>query len=162
MTITLSWEKIDQIVSILAKRVESDGKPEVIIGIQRGGLIPGVILSHCLKVRYFLSFNINRTAYNGVNAEKISPYLGPNISFDIVSDKDILLVDDIVGTGVTLRVVQDIINKYSPRRVRSLVCIVNRDNWDCANKSEVGTLISYIGQEVRGWVVFPWEVNYVI
>jgi uncharacterized protein len=157
MVIPLSWEEIDHNVSILAERVQCDGKPEIIIGIQRGGLIPGIILSHCLGVRDFFPFNINRTAYNGINAEKVAPRLGPNISLKIVTKKNILLVDDIVGTGATLRMVQHMLIMHAPLQIRSLVCVVNRDNWENSNSNEPSTLISYIGKEVRGWVVFPWE-----
>jgi len=156
--ISLSWKEIDHIVSILAEKVQRDGNPEIIVGIQRGGLIPGVILSHSIGVRHFLPFNISRTTCDRVNAEKIAPRLGRSISsLKVVAAKDILIVDDVVGTGLTLRTVQHIMNMYSPLCVRSLVCVVNRDNWDSANEGEPATSISYIGKEVRGWVMFPWE-----
>ena len=157
LIISLSWTEIDYIVSILAERVQHDGKPEIIIGLQRGGLIPGIILSHYLDVRDFLPFNISRTVHDGVNAEKTVPRLGPNLSLKVVEGKDILLVDDVAGTGLTLKMVQDMLNTYSALRVRSLVCVVNRDNWDVTNTIEPPALITYIGKEVRGWAVFPWE-----
>ena len=109
-TIPISWEEIDQVVSSLAERIPQDGNPEIIVGIQRGGLIPSVILSHYLNVRYFLSFNINRTVNDDVNAEKTTPALGRNIPFDEITHRDILLVDDIVGTGATINVVKNTLN----------------------------------------------------
>jgi len=155
--ISLSWIEIDHIVSTLAEKVQSDGKPEIIIGLQRGGLIPGIILSHRLDVRCFISFNINRTIHDGINAEKTTPRLGPNISFKLVEAKDILVVDDVVGTGETLKIVKYMLNKFSPLRLRCLVCAANRKNWDLGNTEEPASLITYIGMEVHGWVVFPWE-----
>ena len=157
MVISLSWEDTGQILSNLADRVRRHGIPEVIVAVQRGGLVPGVVLSHHLDVRHFLSFNITRTAHDGINAKKVAPTIGPNISFTTLAGKDVLLVDDIAGTGMTLTTVQKVLNTWSPLRIRSLVCVVNLNNWDGANVKEPPSVFSYIGKEVRGWVIFPWE-----
>lgn len=156
-TIPISWEEIDQVVFSLAEKVQQDGNPKIIVGIQRGGLIPGVLLSHYLNIRDLLSLNIIRTINDSTNAEKMTPTLGRNIPLDEITNKDVLLVDDIVGTGETIKVAQNTLSKYSPYRVRSLVLFVNRDNWDIAKEDKPSKFITYIGREVRGWVVFPWE-----
>jgi uncharacterized protein len=163
MTIYLSWNQIDDIVSNLSKKVEKEGKPEIIIGIQRGGLVPAVMLSHSLGVRDVLTLSISRTIDDRIDSQKIEPYLQGEICSSTVerlSLKDVLLVDDIVGTGITLQTAQKLLRKSSSlSRFRSLVCIANLNNWDKSNINKPSDQISYIGKEVREWVVFPWE-NY--
>jgi uncharacterized protein len=155
--IPLKWGDIENIILSLSEKVKTDGIPDLIFGIQRGGLIPSVILSHYLEVRELIPFNISITSDDYVYSKKMSPKLGDNVSLEVITNKDILVVDDITGSGETLKVVMDIIQKYSPARIRVLTCIVNRDNWDVYNSYEPSELLSYIGREVKGWITFPWE-----
>lgn len=157
MVIRLSWNNFDQIVSGLAEKIQADGKPEIIVGVQRGGLIAGVMLSHLLNVRCFLPFNIYRTVSDEIDSKKSFPQVGLNIPFTLVANKDVLIVDDIVGAGLTLKAVEHMISEHMPAKLRTLACVVNRNYWDSENAAGPETIISYVGTEVRGWVVFPWE-----
>ena len=158
-TIAFTWDQIHSLVSGLARRVVADGTPEVVVAIQRGGLVPGVILSHLLGIRSLLSFNIRRTVHDGIAAPKSPPIAGANISFAELGGKDVLVVDDIAGSGVTLDVVRRTLLDCRPRRLRTTVCVVNRTNWDVGQSTSPDDAITYVGEELRGWVVFPWEKN---
>ena len=47
----LNWKTIDQYCNKLAIQIlKSEWKPDYIVGIGRGGLVPAVILSHILEV----------------------------------------------------------------------------------------------------------------
>jgi|TARA_R110000796_G_scaffold205393_3_gene321411 hypoxanthine phosphoribosyltransferase len=73
--IIIDWDQIDKLISRLSYRIEvSDDKFENIYGLQRGGLIPAVMLSHKL----------------GMPMTKGD--IGPNT----------LIVDDICDSGETL------------------------------------------------------------
>ena len=69
------------------------GKPRFthIVGIERGGLIPAVMLSHFLKLPLITC----------------RPDLLPILIQGILSEERYLFVDDLVDTGKTLKVVQD-------------------------------------------------------
>lgn len=155
--VSFSWGRVNKLTNALADRVRSDGVPEIIVAIQRGGLIPGIIISHRLAVREFLSFDIRHTGSDAVNAEKVSPRIALHIPFEALVRKDVLLVDDIAGTGETFRLACKALLELHPQRIRTLACVVNRDNWDPANTTPPSKWISYIGEEVAAWVVFPWE-----
>ena len=46
-----SWEEIEELVDLLAKQITKSGyQIEYIFGLQRGGLIPAVLLSHKLGI----------------------------------------------------------------------------------------------------------------
>lgn len=153
----LNWEEIDGLTHQLARAICAEGKPDVLIGLQRGGVIPAVMLSHQLALPDLLALPIRRTLSDAIYASKQAPTVQMPEHFLQLQGKDLVIVDDIVGSGETLRAALQVITPYAPARVRSVVCVVNRAHWDPVNQHEPHTDIFAIGREVRGWVVFPWE-----
>ena len=45
------WNEISEIVKNMSQNIKKDYNPEIIISVVRGGMIPGVILSHALNIR---------------------------------------------------------------------------------------------------------------
>lgn len=82
----VSWKWVDQQVETLASKIDSK-QFKAITGVPRGGLIPAVMLSHKLGVKY-----IPFTHYN---------------SQIFYPDNDVLVVDDISDSGDTLLAIQD-------------------------------------------------------
>jgi hypoxanthine phosphoribosyltransferase len=78
--IYLTWDNIDSLVNVLAEEIGSSPvPPNYITGLQRGGLIPAVMLSHKLNIPFVRESMI-----------KALPAI------------DMLVVDDIADTGETL------------------------------------------------------------
>ena len=73
--------------------------------------------------------------------------------------KKILIVDDIVGSGKTIQLVKEQIQKSLPEKIMTAVCYVNQLNWQKNNTSNVYEFIDFIGRIAYGWVVFPWEID---
>ncbi len=157
----LFWNEFIQISQRLFENIQADGSPQVIIGLQRGGLIPAVRLSHLLGVRQFLSIPVSRTTSDAVFAHKITPSVipvQPDLLRQYITGKDILVVDDIVGTGESVKEVLRLLTSFAPARLRSAIYVINRDNWDPHNAHQPAEMLTYIGKEIHGWVVFPWEM----
>ena len=74
----MSWNWVDLQIEVLANKIGSNSKFTVVTGIPRGGLIPAVMLSHKLGIKYM-------------------PYREA-----IKALKPVLVVDDIADTGYTL------------------------------------------------------------
>lgn len=157
MKICLSWDELRQLVTELARFVIEDGRPDVIVGIQRGGLVPAVLVSHLLGVRSLVVLDVASTVSDEIHAVKFEPRVTQSPALSTLKGKDVLLVDDIVGTGYSLSAAESVVSQYLPLRLRSLACLVNRDNWDPRNAEAPSARILYLGREVRGWVQFPWE-----
>lgn len=66
----VSWEEIDRLTQTLTEQVLAHGRPEVIIGLQRGGLVPAVMLSHQLALPSLLALPVTRTSSDEVYASK--------------------------------------------------------------------------------------------
>ena len=47
--------------------------------------------------------------------------------------------------------------KWSPKDIKVAICMINEDNWEKSNNGEYKNIIDYLGEKIRGWVVFPWE-----
>ena len=127
----ITWNDFDKAVLKLTNQVIKDGKPDIVVGIARGGLPLAVALSHQLAVPL------------------IVPAYGH--SYATISDKNILIVDDISDTGQEMRQQLSYANQFGCNQVRTLV-LIERE----------GTLQSttYKWKHItkdEGWVIFPWE-----
>lgn len=153
----LSWETIEDLTLTLASRVLADGKPDVLVCLQRGGLIPGVLLSQYLTISEMMCVPVRRTTSEQIYADKQVPALVVPEQALQLAEKDVVLVDDIVGSGVTMQVVRSALAAFHPHRLRTLSYLVNLNHWEAAHGYPPEQEITYIGQPIRAWTVFPWE-----
>jgi hypoxanthine phosphoribosyltransferase len=138
---------------------EEPWEPDLIVSVNRGGLIPGVYLSHALNVPHFpihyqtREFNyISRTVAGHKREGWYIPGKPQNFDYDI----KILLVDDINDSGKTF---SDIWKHWDannlgvvPLRKRiKTVSLIERKG------SKFAVDYSPVMLDVKDWVVFPWE-----
>ncbi len=136
----LSWDVLSDILAILAGNIQADGVPQIIVGVQRGGLIPAVMLSHQLGTPTLLALPIRSTTTDSIYASKRPPVAVPQDHFQQIMGCDIVVVDDIVGSGATLRAAVHLLRRYEPVRIRCATCCVNRAHWDPVNSCEPGSV----------------------
>ena len=154
----IEWKEIDEISTNIAKRIVKENySPDIIISIVRGGMIPSVILSHKLNVRDIENVVVKETIDDSINAQKLMPQIQENKNLYRIRDKKVLIVDDIMGSGETIRKLKQEIQKYNPQEIKTAIYFVNKTNWKKANNTQYSELIEYIGKELEGWVIFPWE-----
>ncbi|MCP2342957.1 phosphoribosyltransferase [Actinomadura rupiterrae] len=134
--------------------ITRDGPPEAIVAIARGGLIPAVLLAHRLGCRDLRTLNITHTTTDAVHADKTRrPVLTGAVAVDGLAGRDVLLVDDIAGSGDTLAHARHLLDHAAGvRRLRTIVLVVNTANWTQRHQAP-----TYVGHRVEGWVIFPWE-----
>ena len=154
---SFSWEEIEGLTRTLTDRIVVDGVPDILVGVQRGGLIPLVLLSHRLAVTHVLTLSARRTLSDGVYAAKQAAHLVLPEYLQAIAGKDVILVDDIVGSGATVQAVRAALAAYRPRRLREAIYLVNLAHWEPAQRQPPTQEMTYIGQMIRAWAVFPWE-----
>ena len=126
----------------VVQQIRSSGKKyDLIMGIQRGGLIPGVHLSHVLGV----PFNTLQWSNSGAK-ESANPHLICN------KGKNILLVDDICDSGVTLH---EVLFRYAEWNLDVATLIYNNINKYNITPTYYGWEINR--NEVPQWFDFWWE-----
>ncbi len=119
-------------------------QPNNIISITRGGLVPGVHLSHILNIR---NTPVTWQTRDGAIRESI-PY---------TSDYDqILIVDDINDTGMTFRQILDDVKSrgMDPERMRQNIKVVSLWN-RYTSQFRVDFTTNKI--DTDDWINFPWE-----
>ncbi|WP_189969093.1 phosphoribosyltransferase [Streptomyces violascens] len=152
----LTWDDLTTATATLAHQVAAAGMPQAVVGIVRGGLIPAAWLAHRLAIRDVRTVEVTRTTSDGINAAKSTvPAVRNPASLGDLTDLDVLLVDDIAGSGGTLTHTARLIHDLGPARVRTAVFAVNRANW--TQSSDPHRDIDYIASLTDTWVVFPWE-----
>ena len=152
----LTWDDIGAATQALAEQVTAGGMPQAVVGILRGGMIPAVWLAHRLGIRDVRTVEVTRTTGEGINAVKTRlPTVRNPASLGDLTGLDVLLVDDIAGSGATLAHTADLLRDLGPARVRTAVLTVNRANW--TQEADPDRVIDYIASLNDTWIVFPWE-----
>jgi hypoxanthine phosphoribosyltransferase len=151
-----SWQEVDAYCMQLALTIlKSDWRPDYIVGLTRGGLTPGVLLSHLLAVpMHTLKVQLR----DGDQDTEMNCWMPE----DVVDGKNILIVDDINDTGETLAwirsdwsksVFQGDMDYHWHKRVRVAVLVNN-----LASKESVDFCIDEINKvDDPSWICFPWE-----
>ncbi|WP_042380005.1 phosphoribosyltransferase [Streptacidiphilus melanogenes] len=151
----LTWDDIEAATGALAEQVTAGGMPQAVVGIMRGGMVPAVWLAHRLGIRDVRSIEVTHTTKDGIGAPKTSlPTVRNPGSLGDLSALDVLLVDDIAGSGETLAHTADMLRDLGAR-VRTAVLTVNRANW--TQEDEPARAIDHIASLQDTWIVFPWE-----
>ena len=154
----LSWEQFTEVTHVQSRRIRRDGVPEVVVGVLRGGMVPAVVLAHCLGCRTIRGVEVVATLSDEMNAAKLDrPQVLNPASLGVLEGADVLVVDDVAGSGQTCVTAADLVNCAGAARVRTAVTVVNLLNWRLPT-SPVRTF-TYVGIEHEGWVVFPWETR---
>lgn len=136
----VSWAELHRDARALAWRLLEKGPWKGIIAITRGGLVPAAIVARELEIR--LVDTICVSSYNEQSQSE------PSIIKDVKGDgENYLLVDDLVDTGSTARMVRDIVPKAHFATVYAKP----------AGRPLVDTFITEVSQDT--WIRFPWDME---
>ena len=139
-TFPISWDQLHRDSKALAWRLSDMGSWEGIVTITRGGLVPASIIARELEIRVVDTVCISSYDFKDQGDAKILK------SVDMDGD-GWLLIDDLVDTGKTARLVRDMLPKahfatvYAKPEGRPLV----------------DTYITEVSQDT--WILFPWDTE---
>ena len=146
-----SWDQTYSLLLELANAVQKSGfNPDVIVGISRGGWIPARIISDLLENPKLA--NIAVEFYLGVAKTKLKPVITQQISVS-VTNKKVLIVDDLADTGKSLRVV--ISNLTAKGALEIKIATIYYKPWS-------SIVPHYYQKETQSWIVFPWDIKETI
>jgi hypoxanthine phosphoribosyltransferase len=141
-----SWDKTYEMLIDLALRVRRSGfKPDLIIGVSRGGWAPGRILSDLLENTH--TVNIKIEFYVGIGKTARKPVVTQSLSEDI-SGKRVLVVDDVADTGESLKVAVDHMKERGALGVRTVTVYY---------KPHSTFKPDFFADSTPDWIIFPWE-----
>jgi len=144
---TPSWELFGLAARELAQQIIDSGyRPEMVIAIARGGLIPAGALAYALGIKAAGTLNVE--FYSDVEETLPDPVvLAPLLDTDAIVGKRLLVVDDVADSGRTLDLVLGLLRKHTTE-VRSAVMYT---------KPRTIVQPDYSWLETDRWINFPWS-----
>src|ERR671932_520317 len=145
----MSWEELGFGARWLAEAaVDDDYRPDIVLGVARGGLLVAGALGYALGVKN--TFTMNVEYYTGVDERLEMPMILPPVP-DLVdfSECRVLIADDVADTGATLALVKD----YCQGRVAEVRCAVLYE------KPRTTVHCEYVWRRTDRWIDFPWSAR---
>lgn len=142
----MSWEQFSDLAEGLAELIKNDYKPEIIVGLTRGGWAPSRVLCDHLGIKNLASLKVEHW---GITA---TPDGSAKIKGDLNADvrgKKILVVDDLTDTGESMALAVDYIKSLGPAELRTAVLL---------NIKGSKFVPDYYVKDINWkWVIFPWN-----
>jgi hypoxanthine phosphoribosyltransferase len=146
-----TWNKIYDMLFSQAEKIRQSGfKPDVIVGITKGGWVPARVLSDLLEIPDLVTVRVE--FYLGVAETRNEPVLTQGVSA-AVTGKKALIVDDVADTGKSLQLARERVLQQGATEVR--IATVYRKPWSLIKPD-------YYETETSCWIVFPWETKETI
>ncbi|MEM1557916.1 MAG: phosphoribosyltransferase [Thermoproteota archaeon] len=147
----VSWEHFYQLTLELVEKVLKSGyKPDVIIGVSRGGLVPLRIFSDEFEnveigvIRVFFYEDVKKTGSE--------PKIIQDVNVDVVGKK-VLVVDDVADTGKSLETVRKHLQNKGALNVK--IATVYYKPWSILKPD-------YYVKKTEKWIIFPHEIGETI
>lgn len=144
---TLTWDAFGAACRDLARDILADGfAPEVVVAIARGGLLPAGAVAYGLGVKNCGALNVE--FYTGVGEVLDAPVLlPPELDFDALVGRRVLLVDDVADSGRTLALAVELLRERGAD-VRSATIYT---------KPGSIAMPDYSWRQTSLWINFPWS-----
>jgi uncharacterized protein len=145
----MHWEDVGVAARALAQAVHNDGyRPDIVLAIARGGLIPAAAVAYALGVKNTYTMNVEFST--DVDQRLDVPMVLPPVpEFVDVADSDLLIVDDVADTGRTLEVVQ----AFCAGKVATVRTAVLYE------KDRSTVRCDYVWRRTEEWITFPWSAE---
>ena len=145
----LTWERFGRASRELAQVIAANGyRPDLVIAIARGGLLPAGALAYALGTKAAGTLNVE--FYTDIHETLPDPVvLEPLLDTASLAGKSLLVVDDVADSGRTLALVMDLLAEHA-ERARSAVLYT---------KSRTILQPDYSWSSTDLWITFPWSAE---
>ena len=141
----VGWEQLHRDAKALAWRLIDKAPFKGIVAVTRGGLIPAAIVARELECRLVESVSIVSYAANSAKSRAAPVVTKPPAAAG--DGEGFLIIDDLVDTGTTARVVRALLPKAH------FACIYAKP----AAREAVDTFITEVSQDTS--ILFPWDTE---
>lgn len=143
----LTYELFGQGIRELAQQVADSGfRPDILLGIARGGLVPAGALAYALDCKNL--FTISVEFYTGVDARLDVPVmLPPFLDARDLDQATVLVVDDVADTGRTL----ELVHQFCAGHVAEARTAVLYEKPQSIIKAD------FAWRRTDRWINFPWS-----
>ena len=144
----VSWDQFHRDARALVWRLAGAGPFEAIVAVTRGGLVPAAIVARELGIRVIETVCV--ASYNHVSQGELRLLKDVAESVRALGGGDgarVLIVDDLVDTGKTAKMVREMLPKAHFATVYAKPM----------GRPLVDTFITEVSQDT--WIFFPWDTG---
>lgn len=144
----VSWDQFHRDARALAWRLNGAGPFHALIAVTRGGMVPAAIVAREIGIRVIDTLCVS--SYDHTTQSKAQVL--KNVSDAVArlgggDGQGLLVVDDLVDTGTTARIVRELMPKAHLAAVYAKPM----------GKPLVDTFITEVSQDT--WIFFPWDTG---
>jgi len=145
----LSYQRFGGAVRDLARQISHSGyRPDIVIAVARGGLIPAGALAYALGTKAAGTLNVE--FYTDIEETLPDPVvLEPMLDTAAIRGKRLLVVDDVADSGRTLALVMRLMDQHGAT-ARSAVLYA---------KPRTVIQPDYTWSTTDLWITFPWSAE---
>jgi xanthine phosphoribosyltransferase len=144
----VSWDEFHRDARALAWRLSGAGPFQAIVAVTRGGLVPAAIVARELGIRLIESVCVASYSHQTQGELKVLKTVADSIiTVGGGRGKGVLIVDDLVDTGKTARIVREILPDAHFATVFAKPM----------GRPMVDTFITEVSQDT--WIFFPWDTG---
>ena len=155
MKVLLSAEQIRERVVALGSEIETDypGEDEIhLVGVLKGGFMFMADLVRAMSARVTLDFIAVSSYQRGMRSSGEVRMLKDLDSG--LEGRHVIIVEDIVDTGLTLTYLQDILRARAPRTLRT-ACLLSKPS-----RRQVDVKVEYVGFTIEDHFVVGYGLDY--
>ena len=144
----VSWDQFHRDARALAWRLNAAGPFSAMVTVTRGGLVPAAIVARELGIRVIETVCIE--SYNDEKQQgdlRVLKAITDKIAKNTDGGATVLVVDDLVDTGATARLVREMLPKAHFATVYAKPL----------GRPLVDTFITEVSQDT--WIYFPWDTG---
>ena len=143
----VSWDQFHRDARALAWRLNGAGPFRAIVTVTRGGLVPAAIVARELDVRLIETICVASYDHTRQGELRVLKGVADEIMRMNGDGQEVLIVDDLVDTGATAKVVRDLL----PRAHFATVYAKPM------GRPLVDTFVTEVSQDT--WIFFPWDTG---
>jgi len=142
----VSWEQFHRDARALAWRLSGEGPFEAVVAVTRGGLVPAAIVARELGIRVIETVCVASYDYDKQGVINVLKSVGEAVAGSEGGAR-VLIVDDLVDTGATARVVREMLPNAHFASVYAKP----------AGRPMVDTFVTEVSQDT--WIYLPWDMG---
>jgi xanthine phosphoribosyltransferase len=142
----VSWDQFHRDARALAWRLSGAGPFRAVVAITRGGLVPAAVVARELGIRVIETVGVASYDYDKQGEISVLKTISPEVTGGD-GGAGVLIVDDLVDTGATAKVVREML----PRAHFATVYAKP------AGRPLVDTFVTEVSQDT--WIYLPWDMG---
>ncbi len=142
----VSWDQFHRDARALAWRLSGAGPFRAVVAITRGGLVPAAVVARELGIRVIESVCVASYDYDRQGEIQVLKTISAAVA-GADGGSGVLIVDDLVDTGATAKVVREMLPKAHFATVYAKP----------AGRPLVDTFVTEVSQDT--WIYLPWDMG---